>query len=94
MTRRRTVTVRAEETTTPTNGKIVVVLEGQERELNFSDYNVTFDSTDSEILEAISPRILEETGINLQESEDESYYTVKKMENTGNVMIFPKSTMG
>lgn len=82
---RRTVT-----TETPI-GEIIVVLEGEEKKLRYEDYNLSFDSSDSEILEAISPRILEETGINLEEEES---YTIKKVTDSQTVYLFPKSTAG
>lgn len=74
-------------------GEIIVIIESEEKHLNFEDFDVTFDSTAEEILEAVSPAILEEYGVNLQESE-ENLYTVKKVESSGNIFLYPKSPAG
>lgn len=75
-------------------GEIIVTLESEEKHLSFDDYDVTFDSTSEEILEAVSESVLEEFGINLKEDQGDYIYTVKKVEGSGNVYIFPKSPAG
>ena len=79
--------------TDETNGKIVITLESEEREYQFVDVGVDFDSAPEEILDAIQAPVLEDTGINIKEG-DEHIYVVKKMENTKNVKVFPKSPAG
>ncbi len=74
-------------------GKIIVTIESQERDFEFEDLSVTFDSTPQEILAAVQPVILEQTGVNILE-DDDTLYTVKKMDNSGNVYVFPKSPAG
>jgi len=70
-------------------GKIIITLESEEKSYEFSDLDVKYDSTPEEILAAVQPPVLEDYGINI-----ESDFVVKKMENTGNVKIFPKSVAG
>lgn len=75
-------------------GEIIVVLNSAEKKFQFSDFSVTFDSADNEILDAIAPRLLEEEGFDIREQQNEGLYTVKKQEDSKNVFIFPKSTAG
>jgi len=75
-------------------GEIIITLESDEKHYPFADFDISFDSTPEEILDAISPAILEEFGINLKEDQGDYIYTVKKVESSGNVYIFPKSPAG
>lgn len=83
--------VRRAETPEEAQGEIVVVLEGEEKKLQYADFDLSYDSTDQEVLEAISPVILEEHGVNLEEDDS---YTVKSIESSKTKYIFPKSTAG
>ena len=76
------------------DGKIIVVVESDEKSFPFSDFSTTFDSTPSEILDAVAPAILEKFGINIKEEQGGDLYTVKKVQESGNVYIFPKSPAG
>jgi hypothetical protein len=76
---------------TEIGGKIIVTVESEDREYAYEDLSVTFESTPDEILEALKPIILEDTGVNILE---DGLYTVKKAENSGNIYIFPKSPAG
>lgn len=78
---------------TETGGKIIVTVESEDREYSFEDLSLTFESTSQEILDAVRPIILEDTGVNIDE-DGENLYTVKKAENSGNVYVFPKSPAG
>ena len=75
-------------------GEIIVTLESDEKHFAFADFGITFDSTSDEILDAVSPAILEQFGVNIKEDQGEYIYTVKKVEASGNVYIFPKSPAG
>jgi hypothetical protein len=74
-------------------GKIIVTVESEDIELTFDQLGVTFDSSSAEILAAVQPVVLERTGVNILE-DDDTLYTVKKADNSGNVYIFPKSPAG
>lgn len=75
-------------------GEIIVVLNSNEKKFQYADFNVTFDSTDEEILNAIAPRLLEEEGFDIREQQDEGLYTIKSVEESQTKYIFPKSTAG
>ena len=71
--------------------EIRVVVENEERVIQYEDVGVTFDSSSDEIIEAIAPGILEDTGVDINA---EGLYTVKKTEDSQNVYVFPKSPAG
>ena len=85
--------VRRTQTEQPA-GEVIVVVESNEKHFPMSDFGITFDSSADEILEAVSPAILEEFGVNLKEEGEEGLYIVKKVSESGNLFIFPKSPAG
>lgn len=73
-----------------TSGKITIVLESEEHQYDFEPLGLSFEnSTDQQILEAVAPLVLEESGINIKED-----FIVRKVEASQSVLIFPKSTAG
>ena len=75
-------------------GEIIVTLESQEKHFPITDFNLTMDSTNEEILDAVAPAILEEFGINIKEEGEEGIYTVKKITESNKIYCFPKSPAG
>ena len=76
------------------NGEIKIVLESDERTYQFDTLGLNFNSSDSEIISALTPVLSEDTGVNMQEQFEDGYWTIKRTETTGNIHIFPKSTAG
>ena len=76
-----------------TQGEIIVVLESAEKHYSYEQLGLTFESSDKEVLDALQPVILEETGINILEDEEE-LYTVKRVEESKSTFLFPKSPAG
>ena len=72
-------------------GKIIVIIESEDKEFNFEDFDLTFDSTPEEIMNAVAPAVEEQYGIDIKE---EGMYIVNKAENSKNVYIRPKSPAG
>ena len=77
----------------PPVGRIIVTLENEEQEYRYEDLGVSFESDNDDILKAVQPSILEKTGVNILE-DDEQLYTVKKVESSRNTYVFPKSPAG
>ncbi len=75
-------------------GEIIITLASQEKHYSYGRLSVSFDSTDEEILDAVQPVVLEETGINILEDRSEGNYTIKRVEESKNLYIFPKSVAG
>lgn len=75
-------------------GKITVVLSGTEKNYEYADLGLTFESTDSEILDALQPILLEEESFNIKEEQADGYYTIKRQADSKNIFLFPKSTAG
>jgi hypothetical protein len=68
---------------------IIVSIEGQDWIRPFSAFNISFQSTESEILEAIAPAILEDYGTDIK-----NYYKVRKAVNSQNIHVIPTSVAG
>mgnify|MGYP001609191283 FL=1 len=83
----------ASETTEPT-GEIIVTLASKELKYSYEQLGVTFESSDSEILDALQPVVLEEEGFDIKEVQDEGAYTLKRVDESKNIYLFPKSTAG
>lgn len=81
------------QTTEPT-GEIIVTLASKELKYSYEQLGVTFDSSDSEILDALQPVVLEEEGFDIKEEQDEGAYTLKRVDQSKNIYLFPKSTAG
>jgi len=77
-----------------TNGEIIITLESEERHYQYDTLGVSFDSTNEEIIAAISPMLREDVGIEMQEEYSEGNWALKKVESSQNTYIFPKSTAG
>lgn len=75
-------------------GEIIITLASREKHYPYDRLSVTYDSTDEEILNAVAPVVMEEEGFNLREEQEEGAYTVKRVEESHNIFIFPKSTAG
>lgn len=72
------------------NGEIIVTLASDEKHYAFDRLDVTFESSDSDIINAVNPILDEEEGTSLEEGD----WTVKRVQSSGNIYIFPKSTAG
>lgn len=88
---RRTTREVAEVAAVVPTGRIIVTLESQEVPLEYATLGVTFESSDSEILEAVAPVVQEETGVDILE---DGLFTIKKVESSHNTYAFPKSPAG
>ncbi len=73
-------------------GQIIVTLASEDKPFDYERLDVSFDSTDEEILSALAPVLLEEEGFNIEDAEET--FTVKRAENSHNIYVFPKSTAG
>ena len=81
MTRRRT-------------GEIVVILNSKEKKYQYADLSVSFESSDEDILNAVAPLLLEQEGFNIREEQEDESYTLKRVEDSQSIFLFPKSTAG
>lgn len=80
--------------TTQAPGQITVTLASTEKHYTFEQLSVGFDSTDQEILDALAPVLLEDEGFNIKEDQGDGYYTIKRVQDSQNIYVFPKSTAG
>lgn len=69
--------------------KIIVIINGEEQSYDYEPFGLTFDSTDSEIIAAISGAVQETFHTDISQ-----YYKVQKVLNTRNIYIIPNSVAG
>lgn len=69
--------------------KVIVTIEGNDWIRDYSDFNLTFESTEEEIITAIAAAINEEFGVDIT-----NYYKVRKSVNSQNIHIIPNSVAG
>lgn len=73
-------------------GEIIVTLANDEKHYSYDRLSVDYNSSDREILEALAPTLLEEEGFDVENSEET--FTVKRVDSSHNIYVFPKSTAG
>lgn len=69
--------------------KIFVTINGQDWQRDLSDIGLSFDSSESEIMNRIVPMIEEEFNQNI-----ENLYKIRKATNNQNIYVIPNSTAG
>lgn len=77
-----------------TPGEIIITLESEERHYPYETLGVGYESTDNEIVGAVSPMLSEDVGIEIDDEFRSGNWTVKRVESSQNIYIFPKSTAG
>ena len=75
-------------------GEVIITLSSTEKHYSFEQLGITFESTDAEILSALKPVLLEEEGFNIEEEQEDGYFTIKRVDSSQNLYVFPKSTSG
>ena len=73
---------------TPRN-MIIVTVDGQDMHMPMASYGITMESNPSDVLSAVSPAVLEQTGVDIS-----SYYKVSKAVNSDNIYVIPASVAG
>lgn len=75
-------------------GEITVTLESEERKFPYDQLGVGYASSDQEILDALTPMLEEDVGINLSDEHANGSWTIKRVDSSQNIYVFPKSTAG
>lgn len=78
----------------PVIGEITITIDSVDRKFQYEDFGLSYESTDDEIVDALTPNLRESEGFNFKEEYDEGAYTIKRMDASKNIYIFPKSTAG
>lgn len=77
-----------------TPGEIIVTLASDEKHYPYDRLSVGYGSTDTEILDALAPVLLEEEGFDIRTEQRDGYFTIKRVDSSQNIFVFPKSTAG
>ena len=79
-------------------GEVTVTLESVDHKYTYDQLGIDTDASDQQVIEALTPVILEQEGIDISTAYRNGAYTVKRTTNgeTGseNIYVFPKSTAG
>lgn len=86
-TRRRTIALTEELATN--RGEVIVTLASNERHYPLTELGIEYNDSNATILEAVANSIQESDEIDIRDG-----YTLKKIEDTRNIYIFPKATAG
>lgn len=73
-------------------GEVIITLSSVEKKYSYDRLGVTYESSDEEILNALTPILLEEEGFDIDDSSET--FTIKKVGASRNTYVFPKSTAG
>jgi hypothetical protein len=74
--------------------KIIVAISGEDEFLNYSDFGLTFDSAEEDVLNAIHPMLLEKHGSNIKDVNGSWLYKTRKAVTNRNIYVIPNSTAG
>lgn len=74
--------------------KIVICIEGEDQFWDYQDYNLTFDSSESDILTTLQPAIEEHFGVNIKDENNGWLYKTRKATESRNIYLIPNSTAG
>lgn len=77
----------------PTN-KIVICIEGQDQYWNYSSFDLSFDSSEQQILETLKSAIHEHFGVDIKDNYSGWLYKTRKAVDSRNTYLIPNSTAG
>ena len=77
-----------------TTQKIIISIAGEDEIVDFESFGLTFDSSETEVLNAIAPFILEKYQIDLRSTTGSWLYKTRKATTSQNIHIIPNSTAG
>jgi len=69
--------------------KLFIVIEGEEIQLDYASLDLTFDSSENEIMDKVIPIVQEQKDIDIT-----GLYKVRKAVDNQNIFCFPNSTAG
>lgn len=74
--------------------EVIVTLASTEKHFPFERLSIGYDSSDQEILDALAPVLMEEEGFDIRQEQRDGYFTIKRVDDSQNIFVFPKSTAG
>jgi len=74
--------------------RIVVCIEGQDRYWNFDDFDLSFDDSESDILNRLRGPISETFNVDIRDGNSGWLYKTRKATDSRNIYLIPNSTAG
>ena len=78
---------------TEITNKLVIAIAGEDMIVDYSDYGLSFESSEQELLEAVRPAIQERFNMDIRDSSGWLYKT-RKANESKNVYLIPNSVAG
>lgn len=78
---------------TEITNKLIIAVSGEDMIVDYTDYGLTFDSSEQELLEAVRPAIQERFNTDIKDSTGWLYKTRKAGESK-NIYLIPNSVAG
>jgi hypothetical protein len=76
------------------SNKVVVPIHGQDYQRNLIELDLSFDSTESEVLERLRPILVEEFGVDIRDERTGWLYKMHKAVDRQNIYLIPNSVAG
>jgi len=73
--------------------KLIIAISGEDMIVEYTDYGLTFDSSEQDLLEAVRPAIQERFNIDIKDSIGWLYKT-RKANESKNIYLIPNSVAG
>ena len=73
--------------------KIIIAVAGEDMIVNYEDYGLSFNSSETDFLDAVRPTVQERFNVDIKDSTGWLYKTRKATESQ-NVYLIPNSTAG
>lgn len=79
---------------TDVTNKIVVAISGQDLYIDYTEYNLSFESTEQEILTAIESQVQERFNESMRSSDGSWRFKIMKTADSQNIHVIPNLTAG
>jgi len=73
--------------------KLIIAISGEDMIVEYTDYGLTFDSSEQDLLEAVRPAIQERFNTDIKDSNGWLYKT-RKANESKNIYLIPNSVAG
>jgi len=78
---------------TSISNKLVIAISGEDMIVEYTDFGLTFESTEAELLNAVRPAIQERFNVDIRDSNGWLYKT-RKANESKNIYLIPNSVAG
>ena len=74
--------------------EVVITVGGVDNAIPFDSLDVSMESSDRQILDAVRPAVREMDGVELNDEQGEVSFAVRRASNTNTIYVYPKPVAG